>query len=164
MKHNVYGKHLGRTKNQRTALFKSLVGSLILQGSIVTTESKAKAIKGLVDKIISQAKSKNTQRLVSQFLVSKNIQDKLFKEVVPGLKERNSGFTSVVKMGRRAGDNAMTVKMSLLTVESKVVAVKASKDEKSKVAASNVVESKVEVVVKEEKKTAKTAVKKGAKK
>lgn len=156
MKHNVYGKHLGRTKNQRTALFKSLVESLILQGSIVTTESKAKAIKGLVDKVISQAKSKNTQRLVAQFLVKKTTQEKLFKEVVPGLKDRNSGFTSLVKMGRRAGDNAMTVRMSLLTTETKPAA-KETKEVKVET-----VEEKVEAVKTEKKVVKKTAVKKGA--
>ncbi|OGE14772.1 50S ribosomal protein L17 [Candidatus Daviesbacteria bacterium RIFCSPHIGHO2_12_FULL_37_11] len=114
MRHRVYGKHLGRDKNARTALFKNLVGSLILHGQIVTTESKAKAIKGLVDKIITQAKSKEARRLVSQFLVQKNIQDKLFKDVVPLLKERSSGYTSIIKLGNRLGDNAMKVKMSLL--------------------------------------------------
>jgi large subunit ribosomal protein L17 len=120
VKHKVYGKHLGRDKNRRSALFKSLVGALILHGSIVTTESKAKAIKGLVDKIISQAKSKNTQRLVAQFLINKDIQDKLFKDIVPSVKNRTSGYTSIIKLGNRPGDNAMKVKMSLLTEETAV--------------------------------------------
>ncbi len=115
MRHKVYGKHLGRNKNERTGLFRSLVGSLILNGEIVTTESKAKAIKGLVDKIISQAKVKNTQRLVASFLTQKSVQEKLFNEVVPAVSKRTSGFTSVVKLGRRPGDAAMKVRMSLLT-------------------------------------------------
>jgi large subunit ribosomal protein L17 len=71
VRHRVYGKHLSRDKNQRTALFKSLVGSLFSYGSIETTESKAKAVKGLIDKIINQAKTSNTQRLVSSYLVNK---------------------------------------------------------------------------------------------
>jgi large subunit ribosomal protein L17 len=119
VKHKVYGKHLSRDKNQRVALFKSLVGALILHGSIVTTQTKAKAIKGLVDKIISQAKSKNTQRLVSQFLINKDIQEKLFKEIVPSVKNRTSGYTTIVKLGNRPGDNAMKVRMSLLVEEAK---------------------------------------------
>ena len=121
MRHRVYGKHLGRDKNERTALFKSLVGALILHGSIETTESKAKAIKGLVDKIITQAKSKNTKTLVTAYLTQKSVQDKLFKEIVPGVSKRNSGYTSVVKLGRRFGDNAMKVRMSLLMEEKKEV-------------------------------------------
>lgn len=126
MRHRVYGKHLGRTKNQRTALFKSLVQALILSQSIETTESKAKAIKGMVDKVINQAKSPTTQRLVSQFLIQKKTQDKLFKEILPRLKTRGSGYTTVVRLGKRLGDGTMMVKMSLLLEESKKAEVKAS--------------------------------------
>lgn len=129
MRHNVYGAHLGRNKNQRTALFKGLVQSLILSESIQTTESKAKAVKGLVDKIINQAKDTSTRRLVSQFLATKTTQDKLIKELLPRLKDRNSGYTSVVRMGMRQGDGAMMVKMSLLLSEVKKEA-KAAKEEK----------------------------------
>lgn len=100
MRHKVYGKHLGRDKNERTALFKNLIGSLILHGSITTTEGKAKAIKGLVDKMINQAKIKPNA---------------LFKDIVPRLKNRTSGYTSLVREGPRQGDGAMMVKMSLLT-------------------------------------------------
>lgn len=114
MRHKVYGKKLGRDKNQRDSLFKSLVQSLILSESIETTQVKAKAVKGLVDKIINQAKSPSTRRLVSQFLINKKVQDRLIKDLLPRLKARNSGYTSLVKMGRRLGDNSMVVKMSLI--------------------------------------------------
>lgn len=117
MRHNVYGKHLGRDKNQRSALFKSLVLSLLISESIETTESKAKAVKGLVDKLITQAKSPTTKRLVHQFITQKKVADKLITEIVPRLQNRNSGYTSVVKLGRRLGDGAMVVKMSLLLEE-----------------------------------------------
>lgn len=117
MRHKVYGKKLGRDKNQRAALLKNLISSLILHGSIETTETKAKAIKGLVDKIINQAKTKETQRLLQTFLTQKPIVEKLVKEVVPSLKSRNSGYTSTVKLGQRYGDNAMIVRMSLLSEE-----------------------------------------------
>ncbi|TSC66760.1 MAG: large subunit ribosomal protein L17, partial [Microgenomates group bacterium Gr01-1014_80] len=124
MRHRVYGKHLGRNKDERTALFKNLVQALIIHGSIETTETKARAIKGLVDKIINQAKSKNTQRLLQSFLNSKEIREKLVKEIAPNMKGRNSGYTSVVKLGQRKGDNAMLVRMSLLVEESKKMEVK----------------------------------------
>lgn len=100
MRHKVYGKHLGRDKNERTALFKNLIGSLILHGSITTTEAKAKAIKGLVDKKINQAKKGKDSR---------------FKEIIPRLKNRTSGYISLIKLGPRQGDGAKMVKMSLLT-------------------------------------------------
>lgn len=131
MRHSVYGKKLSRDKNQRAALFKSLVQSLLLSESIQTTEAKAKAIKGLVDKIITQAKSTATRRLVNQFLVSKQTQEKLVKELLPRLKDRQSGYTSIVKLGPRQGDGAMMVKMSLLMSQGPVAKeAKPAKEEK----------------------------------
>lgn len=88
MRHRVYGKKLGRNKNERTRLFKSLVSSLLTHGTITTSESKAKAIKGLVDKIINSTKSKGA---------------------------RKSGYTQLVRLGTRLGDQTMMVKMSLKT-------------------------------------------------
>lgn len=115
MRHRVYGKHLSRDKDKKEALFKSLVSSLIMSEKIKTTQAKAKAIKGLIDKIINQAKTPNTRRLVSQFLVKKEIQEKLIKDLVPRLKERTSGYTSIVRLGRRLGDGAMMVQIRLIT-------------------------------------------------
>lgn len=120
MRHKVYGKHLSRDKDQRTALFKSLVRSLILEESIKTTQPKAKAIKGLIDKIITQAKSETSKRLVSQFLIHKPVEEKLTKVILPRVKSRTSGYTSVVKLGPRLGDGAMMVKLSLILDEVKV--------------------------------------------
>lgn len=114
MKHNVYGKKLSRDKNQRTALFKGLVRSLILFESISTTQAKAKAIQGLVDKLITQAKSPTNKRFVNQFITDKNASQKLFDDIVPKLKSRNSGYTSVIKLGFRQGDGAMMVRMNLI--------------------------------------------------
>lgn len=120
MRHRVYGKHLGRDKNQRTALFRSLVQALLVNENIQTTQAKAKAIKGLVDKLINQAKNPNTKRLVSQFLTDKKVVDKLISDIAPRFGERNSGYTSIVKLGQRQGDGAMLVRMSLVTGEKKV--------------------------------------------
>ncbi len=131
MRHNVYGKHLGRDRNQRTALFKSLVRALILNEKIETTEAKAKSIKGLVDKLINQAKAPSTRRLMSQFLTEKSLSQKLVKEILPGLGSRNSGYTSIVKLGRRLGDGAMMVNMSLMKGKIEP-AVKKGKESKPK--------------------------------
>lgn len=117
MRHSVYGKHLGRDKNQRNALFKNLVRSLFLWEKIETTEVKAKSIRGLVDKLVNSAKNPNTKRLVAQFLIDKKVSEKLIKDLAPRLKERNSGYTSITKLGRRLGDGAMVVEMRLLTDE-----------------------------------------------
>lgn len=133
MRHRVYGKYLGRDKDQRSALFKSLVRSLILEESIKTTQAKAKAVKGLIDKIINQAKSATSKRLVSQFLTQKSVTEKLAKEILPRVKSRTSGYTSLVKIGSRLGDGAMMVKLSLIldaVKEPKATKVKEEKEEK----------------------------------
>lgn len=129
MRHKVYGKHLSRDKDKREALFKNLVSSLIVSEKIQTTQAKAKAIKGLVDKIINQAKSTNTKRLVSGFLTKKQVQEKLIKDLIPKLKGKTSGYTSIIKLGRRLGDGAMMVQMRLLTEESRVKEQESSKKE-----------------------------------
>ena len=109
MRHRVYGKHLGRNKDQRRNLFKGLVRSLLLHGTIQTSEAKAKAIKGLVDKVINSAK-KNPKS------VPQNLQE-LVSRIIPKLGTRTSGFTQVVRMGTRLGDQTMMVRMSLIGAE-----------------------------------------------
>ncbi len=112
--------------------------SLIISEKIETTEAKAKAIKGLVDKLITQAKSKTTIRLVNQFLTGKDIQDKLMLEILPRLQDRTSGYTSLVKVGRRAGDGSSIVRMSFMTSAEKVISNKSQEPK--------VVESKDSVI------------------
>lgn len=114
MRHRVYGKHLGRDKNQRTALFRGLVRSLILHESINTTSAKAKAIKGLVDRLVSKGKSKTNAdlRFIQSILPQKKVSKKLVEEIAPRYSDRVSGFTRVARLGVRPGDGAMIVKMS----------------------------------------------------
>ncbi len=117
MRHRVYGKQLGRDKNQRTALFRSLVGNLILHESIETTQPKAQAIKGLVDTLVVKGKqtSQSSKRHITSFLVQPKLIEKLTKEIAPRYSNRNSGFTTTVKLGSRLGDGAMVVKMSFVS-------------------------------------------------
>ena len=117
VRHRVYGRHLGRDKNQRQALFKSLVRSLFTYGTIETSETKVKAIKGLVDKLINLAKNKNTQHMIQSFFTTKALRERIIKEVAPKLSDRQSGYTSTIRVGSRAGDNAMVVRMSLINNE-----------------------------------------------
>ncbi|TSC87364.1 MAG: large subunit ribosomal protein L17 [Microgenomates group bacterium Gr01-1014_7] len=117
MRHRLYGYKLGRNKDQRDVLFKNLVQSLFTHGSIQTSETKAKAIKGLVDKIINLAKSKTSRRLLQSYLVNEQLRDRLIKEILPKMENRVSGYTSLIKLGRRMGDNTMVVKMSLIGAE-----------------------------------------------
>ncbi len=132
MRHRVYGKHLGRDKNERATLFKGLVQALFTHGTIQTSEIKAKAVKGLVDKVINLAKDKRTEPKVQSYLTNKNLIDRLIKEIVPKLGSRNSGYTSMVKLGTRLGDQAMMVKMSLVGAEKlEPIKKESRKEEKS---------------------------------
>lgn len=117
MRHRLYGKKLGRNKNERTALFKSLAQELFLHGSLTTSESKAKAIKGMIDKIINLAKSKPSQRYLSSFFNNKLLIERLTQEIAPKLQNRVSGYTQMVKIGNRLGDQTTVVKMSLIGLE-----------------------------------------------
>lgn len=147
MRHRIYGRHFGRDKNQRTGLFKSLVSSLFTHGTIETSESKAKAIKGLIDKIINLSKDKNTQHLLQSFFTNISLKDRLIKEVAPKLSDRQSGYTSLVRLGARRGDRTMMVRMSLIGSEKLEPIKKEVVKEKRKASkvASEKVEKKVEV-------------------
>jgi len=116
MRHRKKGKKLNRNTSQRKALFKNLIQSLILHEEIKTTESKAKAIKGLTDKLINKAKkgTLHTRRQISAFLPDKKAVNKLVDEIAPRFKKRISGFTRFVRLGRRQGDNAMIVKIGFV--------------------------------------------------
>ncbi len=120
MRHRVHGRHLGRTRNERTALFKNLIQSLILHEQIKTTEAKAKAIKGLVDKIINKAKKNKDILAVSEFVINKQAQKKLYSDIRARFKDRTSGYTTMVKLSRRQGDNSMQVVLSLVDGVKKV--------------------------------------------
>ena len=113
MKKNVFGRQFSRDTNERKSLFKSLISALILQESIKTTAEKAKAIKGDVDKLVNKAK-KGNERLATQLLqrsIGIQAMEKMIKEIAPRFKDRTSGYTRIIKLGRRFSDNAAMVIM-----------------------------------------------------
>lgn len=116
MRHRVKGKKLGRDTGHRKALFKNLINALILKEQIKTTESKAQAVRGLVDKLVTRGKSGtlHARRLVGAFLSNKQAVNKLVDELGPRFKTRPGGFTRMVRLGRRRGDNAMMVRLELV--------------------------------------------------
>ena len=116
MRHRKAGKKLGRNTAQRKALFRHLLSSLFLKEEVKTTLAKAKATKTLVDKLVTKAKkgSLHNQRLIHAFLQNKKATKKLVKEIAPRFKTRISGFTKIIRLGRRKGDNAPLAKIELL--------------------------------------------------
>ena len=127
MRHRVTGKKLSRTRSHRKALFKNLLSALIIHGEIKTTESKAKSTQRLFDKLVTKSK-KNTlhsRRTVAAFLNDRKVVNKLVDEITPEFKNRTSGFTRIIRLGKRKGDDAMEAKLELVTKP-------APKQEKSK--------------------------------
>lgn len=116
MRKKVYGRQFGRDKNQRTALFKGLVSSLVEKGKIKTTLPKAKAVIGTAEKLITKAKrgSLSDRRLIFRFLNKRSLVDRLVDGIAPLLKERKSGYLRIIKLGIRKGDRAEMAQLSFV--------------------------------------------------
>ena len=108
---NVFGRKFSRTTNQRKSLFKSLISSLILDERIKTTLEKAKAIKADVDKIVNKAKKTENAIHFVQPHIAVNAVDKLIKDIAPRFNDRTSGYTRIIRIGRRFSDNAQMALM-----------------------------------------------------
>ena len=116
MRHRVKGKQLNRDAQHRRALYKNLISALIINGEIKTTHAKAKAIQPNVDKLISTAKKGKLhhRRQVDAVLNRTKLVNKLVDEIAPNTGKRQSGFTRIVKIGKRRGDKAMMVRIELV--------------------------------------------------
>jgi large subunit ribosomal protein L17 len=116
MRHRLRGKKLSRHHHHRKALFKNLIKSLIDHGEIKTTESKAKAVRILVEKLITKGKAGTvqTRRLIGGFLQSRQAVNRLVDEIAPLFKSKPGGYTRITRLGERKGDNAVMVKLELV--------------------------------------------------
>lgn len=120
MRHRVFGRKLNRDYNARKSLLKNLISSLITSGQITTTEAKAKAVRGLMDKLVTRAKQGTLQsrRLLEALLQDKDLVNKMIDEIAPKFATRPGGFTRILRLERRYGDNAEMVKIEFVeTVE-----------------------------------------------
>lgn len=114
MKKRVYGRKFSRDRGARAALFRSLVVSLIRSGQIKTTLPRAKAVKPLVEHLVTLAKKgdlNSTKRIMGELAQDKVAVKKLAEEVTSRFKDLNSGFTRTVRIGKRVGDNTTVVKL-----------------------------------------------------
>ena len=109
MKHGIKIKKLGRKKNQREALMASLVEALVEHGRIETTEAKAKALRPVVEKLITKAKVDSVQNrrlLMSRLKNRPHTTKKLFDEIGPKYQDRSGGYTRILKLPARQSDAA----------------------------------------------------------
>jgi large subunit ribosomal protein L17 len=115
MRHSVFGKQLNRDTGQRQALLKGLAGALIRSEAIETTEAKAKAAQGLIEKLINKAKTASLTNIrhIESVITDKALVQKLVQEIAPRYKNRSGGYLKLIKLGTRTGDNAPIVRMEL---------------------------------------------------
>ena len=116
MRHREKGRQLGRNTKHRWALYRSLVTSLLEHERIETTEAKAKEIRGFTDRMITLGKEGDlpARRRALSFLRSKAVVSKLFSDVAGRFRERNGGYTRIIKTRRRVGDAAEMVAIELV--------------------------------------------------
>ena len=152
MRHNKkHGLKLGTDASHTKAMKRSLVCSLFLNDRLKTTETRAKAIRGDVDRIITWAKrgDLHSRRLAIAKLNDKEIVREVFEKVQQGMwADRQGGYTRIMKLGTRKGDNASMVIMELVTEPVKKAEKKA---EAVKAAPKKVEEAKAEETVEEPK-------------
>jgi large subunit ribosomal protein L17 len=113
------GKRFGGDAAHQKAIFGNLVAQLIAAEGIVTTEAKAKALRPVVEKVITAAKnspegSVHAHRRVVAFIRDKDMAHKLFTEIAPRYTERPGGYTRILKLGPRQGDNAPMARIELV--------------------------------------------------
>lgn len=108
MRHNKGFNHLGRTSAHRKAMLSNMATSLIMHKRITTTTAKAKALRSYVEPLITKSKedSTNSRRVVFSYLRNKFAVSELFREISPKIAERPGGYTRILKVGNRLGDNA----------------------------------------------------------
>ena len=142
MRHRVHGRRLSRDKAHRKALLRNLISELICHEQVMTTEAKARMLRPAAEKVITKAKrglakgvdnppaEVHARRLVANRVTRfRTIEDeegdlydvdvvqKLFSEIAPRYAERNGGYTRMVKLGKRPGDNADMAMLMLVEDE-----------------------------------------------
>lgn len=116
MRHRKSFNHLGRKTGHRRALLANMANSLICHKRINTTLAKAKALRAYVEPLISKSKEDSThsRRVVFSYLHDKVAVAELFKEVSPKIADRPGGYTRIIKLQNRLGDNAEMAMIELV--------------------------------------------------
>jgi large subunit ribosomal protein L17 len=110
------GRRLGGDAAHQKAMLGNLVASLVAAEALVTTESKAKAMRPVVEKVITKARKGgiHRQRQVVALIRDKDMASKLFEEIGPRYADRPGGYTRILKLGPRHGDNAPMARIELV--------------------------------------------------
>jgi large subunit ribosomal protein L17 len=109
-------RKLGRTSAHRKAMLRNLVTDLFREGRITTTDTRAKEARRQAEKMITLAKrgDLHARRQVLAYVYDETVVSKLFDEIAPKYAERQGGYTRILKLGPRQGDNAEMVFLELV--------------------------------------------------
>jgi len=155
MRHGKTINHLSRTKSHRDALMANMAVSLIKAKRIETTLAKAKALRKYIEPLITKGKADTThsRRVVFSYLQDKEAITTLFGEIAVKVAERNGGYTRIIKLGQRQGDNAEVALIELVDYNENLLS-SASEETETKTKRSRRGKAKAapaaEVVAKEE--------------
>jgi large subunit ribosomal protein L17 len=134
MRHGKKFNHLGRTASHRAALLSNMASSLILHKRIETTVAKAKELRKYVEPLITKSKddSTNNRRVVFAYLQNKESVKELFGIVSEKVANRPGGYTRIIKLGNRLGDNAEICFIELVDFNETMLAASAEKAGKTR--------------------------------
>jgi len=126
MRHCNSGKRLGRNTSHRKAMLRNMVTSLFEHEKISTTDARAKELRPMAEKLITLAKrgDLHARRLVTSVVRDRKVVGKLFEQIAPRFADRPGGYTRIIKLGNRLGDNAP---LSLIALVEEGCAPKPSK-------------------------------------
>lgn len=135
MRHNKAGRRFGRTTSHRIAMFRNMVTSFFEHERITTTDSKAKELRSIAEKMITLGKRGDLHALrqAASYIRDKKVVTKLFSTIAPRYSERDGGYTRIVKLGIRPGDNAP---LSVIELVEEQVTKKVKKSKPAKVEAA----------------------------
>lgn len=108
MRHRVQGRKLGRTSAHRKAMFRNQLTALLTHERIITTVAKAKELRPIAERMVTIARTDSiaARRRVAAMVADKEIARRLFDEIAPRFADRPGGYTRIMRLGRRRGDNA----------------------------------------------------------
>jgi large subunit ribosomal protein L17 len=121
MRHRKKVVKLNRTESHRKALMRNMVSQLFVHERVTTTEAKAKALRPFAERLITMARDDNVhaRRKVARYISDKDVIKKLFMELSPRFRERPGGYTRIMKLSNRPGDNASMSIIELVESENK---------------------------------------------
>ena len=117
MAHRIDGRKLGRKTAPRKAMYANLIVAVLRYEQIKTTAARAKEVRGMVERVITLSKRGNLadrRRNVAELPDEPLVIENLYDEIAPRYGDRNSGYTRIVKLGPRPGDNAPMVQLELV--------------------------------------------------